>query len=192
VATTETIEEERDVDWTAFQTAILGGASGDLDGLFPEEPIPADEEEGKIAEDMTTWFEGFGFETHGELIASEKLSQKKSDRSTQRDSAGSMTSAASTPSTMQTDAEAELLTPVSIQPHQNVFDTIKQLRDRCESTYSASIYTTDSVDGPWVSAEVDGETGKDMGELAPTPVGSKQTMEHGLEAFLGFTVDDSY
>ncbi|KAL7791302.1 hypothetical protein V8C37DRAFT_382637 [Trichoderma ceciliae] len=189
VATTETIEEEYDVDWTAFQTAILGGARGDLDGLFPEEMMQADEEEGKIAEDVTTWFEGFGFETHGELIASENSSQKKSDRSTQRDSAGSMTSAASTPSTVQTDAEAELQTPASAQQHQNVFDTIKQLRNRCESTYSASIYTTDSADGPWVPTVVDGETSREeVGE-----VGSKQAMvEHGLEAFLGFKVDDAY
>ncbi|RFU71805.1 hypothetical protein TARUN_10458 [Trichoderma arundinaceum] len=191
--TTEKAEEEHDVDWTAFQTAILGGARGDLDGLFPEEPVPADEEEGKIADDVTTWFEGFGFETHGELIDSEKTSPDKSDRSTQRDSAGSMTSAASTPSTVQTDADAELQTPVSAQHHQNVFDTIKQLRNRCESTYSASIYTTDSVDGPWGQTIADGETShEEVGELAPTPVGSKQAMEHGLEAFLGFKVDDTY
>lgn len=195
VVTAEVVEEEpRDVDWTAFQTAILGGSNGDLEGLFPEEPIPADEEEGKMAEDVTTWFEGFGFETHGELIAaSEKSSEKKSDRSTQRDSAGSMTSAASTPSTVQTEAEAELQTPVTIPQHQNIFDTIKQLRDRCESTYSASIYTTDSAEGPWAAAGADAENGhKEIDELAPTSVASKQGMEHGLEAFLGFTIDDSY
>ncbi|KAL7908811.1 hypothetical protein GGI35DRAFT_452136 [Trichoderma velutinum] len=181
VATVEAVEGERDVDWTAFQTAILGGASKDLDGLFPEEPVQADEEEGHMAEDVTTWFEGFGFETHGELITSEK----KSERSAQRDSAGSMTSAASTPSTVQTDADAELKTPVSAQEQHHIFDTIKQLRNGCESTYSASIYTTDSMDGPW-PAEADGETD---GEGAG---GSKQAMGHGLEAFLGFKVDDTY
>ncbi|UKZ48825.1 hypothetical protein TrVGV298_003058 [Trichoderma virens] len=192
VATVEAAEGEHDVDWTAFQTAILGGESKDLDGLFPVEPVQADEEEGHLAEDVTTWFEGFGFETHGELIASEKSSQMKSERSAQRDSAGSMTSAASTPSTIQTDADAELKTPVSAQQQHHIFDTIKQLRNGCESTYSASIYTTDSMDGPWPAA-ADGETdGEGVGELAPTSVGSKQAMGHGLEAFLGFKVDDAY
>ncbi|EGR47172.1 uncharacterized protein TRIREDRAFT_122666 [Trichoderma reesei QM6a] len=114
VATVEATEDEHPVDWTAFQTAILGGASADLDGLFPEEVAQPDEEEGHLAEDVTTWFEGFGFETHGELIASDKSSQQKSERSAQRDSSGSMTSAASTPSTVQTDAEAELQTPVFV------------------------------------------------------------------------------
>ncbi|UKZ75353.1 hypothetical protein TrVFT333_003034 [Trichoderma virens FT-333] len=192
VATVEAAEGEHDVDWTAFQTAILGGESKDLDGLFPVEPVQADEEEGHLAEDVTTWFEGFGFETHGELIASEKSSQMKSERSAQRDSAGSMTSAASTPSTIQTDADAELKTPVSAQQQHHIFDTIKQLRNGCESTYSASIYTTDSMDGPWPAA-ADGETdGEGVGELAPTSLGSKQAMGHGLEAFLGFKVDDAY
>ncbi|KAK0762275.1 hypothetical protein N5P37_005082 [Trichoderma harzianum] len=111
VATVEAVEGDRDVDWTQFQTAILGGAAEDLDGLFPEELVQADEEESHMAEEVTTWFEGFGFETPGELIASEK----KSERSAQRDSAGSMTSAASTPSTVQTDADAELKTPKDIK-----------------------------------------------------------------------------
>ncbi|PNP58510.1 hypothetical protein THARTR1_01526 [Trichoderma harzianum] len=180
VATVEAVEGDRDVDWTAFQTAILGGAAEDLDGLFPEEPVQADEEESHMAEEVTTWFEGFGFETPGELIASEK----KSERSAQRDSAGSMTSAASTPSTVETDADAELKTPVSAQEQHHIFDTIKQLRNGCESTYSASIYTTDSMDGPWPAA-AEGET---EGEGAG---GSKQAMS-GLEAFLGFKVDDTY
>lgn len=185
--TTEPAAEEHDVDWTAFQTAILGGASEDLDGLFPQETAQPDEEEGNLAEDVTTWFEGFGFETHGELIASEKSSQKKSERSTQRDSAGSMTSAASTPSTVQTDAEAEVQTPVSAQQHPNVFDTIKQLRNRCDSTYSASIYTTDSLDDPWAPAAADGEASrKSVGPLPPTSVGSRQGMERGFDAFLRF------
>ncbi|KAL7939675.1 hypothetical protein V8C35DRAFT_287339 [Trichoderma chlorosporum] len=189
VATAEAAEGEHDVDWTAFQTAILGGAKADLDGLFPEEPVPTDEEEGHLAEDVTTWFEGFGFETHGELIAAD---QKKSERSAQRDSAGSMTSAASTPSTVQTDADAELKTPVSAQEQHHIFDTIKQLRNGCESTYSASIYTTDSMDGPWPAA-ADGEAdGEMIGDVAPTSMGAKQAMGHGLEAFLGFKVDDTY
>ncbi|KAM6476245.1 hypothetical protein HDV62DRAFT_251836 [Trichoderma sp. SZMC 28011] len=181
VATVEAVEGDRDVDWTQFQTAILGGAAEDLDGLFPEEPVQADEEESHMAEEVTTWFEGFGFETPGELIASEK----KSERSAQRDSAGSMTSAASTPSTVQTDADAELKTPVSAQEQHHIFDTIKQLRNGCESTYSASIYTTDSMDGPW--------SGAAEGEMEGEGAGaSKQAMGHGLDAYLGFKVDDTY
>ncbi|KAL6876530.1 hypothetical protein J3F83DRAFT_726128 [Trichoderma novae-zelandiae] len=192
VATVEATEDEHPVDWTAFQTAILGGASADLDGLFPEEIAQPDEEEGHLAEDVTTWFEGFGFESHGELIASDKSSQQNSERSAQRDSSGSMTSAASTPSTVQTDAEAELQTPVSAQPQHHIFDTIRQLRDGCESMYSASIYTTDSADGPWVPAGDDEMGHEEVGPLAPPSAGSKQIMEHGLEAFLGFKIDDAY
>ncbi|WZH50338.1 uncharacterized protein QYS62_011582 [Fusarium acuminatum] len=49
------------VDWTTFQMAILGGA-GDL---FQD---MSSEEDTKQVEEITSWFDRFGFETYGELI----------------------------------------------------------------------------------------------------------------------------
>ncbi|KAL7924059.1 hypothetical protein ACQKWADRAFT_287134 [Trichoderma austrokoningii] len=180
VVTAEVVEEEQHfVDLST----LSGISKEDLEELIPEEPALPDEEEDKMAEDVAEWFDEFGLNP-GELITdSEKSSEKKSERSTQRDSAGSMTSAASSPSTVQTEAEAEVQTPVTIPKHTSIFDSIMAFRDRCESAYSASVYTEDD----------DGEGGRDeIDELAPASAASKQAMEHGLEAFLGFRVDDSY
>lgn len=180
VASAELVEEEQHfVDLTT----ISGSSKEDLEELIPEEPNLPDEEEDKMAEEVAEWLDEFGLNL-GELITdSEKSSEKKSERSTQRDSAGSMTSAASTPSTVQTDVEAEVQTPVSIPKHTSIFDSIMEFRGCCESAYSASVYTEDD----------DGERSRDeIDQLAPTSVASKQAMEHGLEAFLGFRIDDSY
>ncbi|PHH82536.1 hypothetical protein CDD82_5639 [Ophiocordyceps australis] len=52
------------VDWAAFQMAILGGAGELASRAY-------DEDERQMADDVAEWFETFGFETHGELIAGE-------------------------------------------------------------------------------------------------------------------------
>ncbi|KAK5992538.1 hypothetical protein PT974_05949 [Cladobotryum mycophilum] len=173
----ESVEE--DVDWAAFQTAIMGGA-GDLDEIFPEEKVEAEAEaeddESNIADEVTAWFEEFGFETHGELIVSEKIPERNPDRSS-RDSAGSLGSAASTPSTINT--EEELRTPVDGQQHHHVFDTIKLLRDRCSSMYSVSIYES-TVDLP-LTAFAEEET-----------MNMKPNMEQGLDHFLRMEAEHAF
>jgi hypothetical protein len=64
------------LDWTAFQMAILGGAGE----LFPDE---FEEEDDKMAEDLTDWFGGFGFESLGGLVVAEQpVSSRSSSRST--------------------------------------------------------------------------------------------------------------
>ncbi|EQL03517.1 hypothetical protein G6O67_007504 [Ophiocordyceps sinensis] len=50
------------VDWTAFQMAILGGAGDLMSGLY-------EDDQNQMADDMAEWFETFGFETPGQLIA---------------------------------------------------------------------------------------------------------------------------
>lgn len=50
------------VDWTAFQMAILGGAGDLASGMY-------EDDQNQMADDMAEWFETFGFETPGELIA---------------------------------------------------------------------------------------------------------------------------
>ncbi|PNP44727.1 hypothetical protein TGAMA5MH_03534 [Trichoderma gamsii] len=181
VTTAEAVEEEGE----AVDLSTLSGEPEEkLGHVIPKDKALPDEEEGKMADDMADWYDGLNLGSPGELISvSEKSSEKQSDRSTQRDSAGSMTSAASTPSTVQTEAEAELQTPVAISQHPSLFDSIVQFRSGCESTYSASVYDEDS-DGEMSRNEID--------ELAPSSVASKQAMEHGYEAFLGFSLDDSY
>lgn len=53
--------EDDDIDYCDYQVAIQG-MSSDLRTALHEE------DENDMAEDMTAWFETFGFETHGELI----------------------------------------------------------------------------------------------------------------------------
>lgn len=182
VSTTETGEDQRAVN---DLSTLSGSLSEEMPDVKPVEQSSQDEEERKMAKDIADWYDDLGVGSPGGLIISdsEKSSEKQSDRSTQRDSAGSMTSAASTPSTVQTEAEAELQTPVAIPQHPSLFDSIVQFRHGCESNYSASVYDDDS-DGEMSRNEVD--------ELAPTSVASKQAMEHGYEAFLGLSLDDSY
>lgn len=181
VTTVEAVEEE---ERGAVDLSTLSGKSTEeLEDVIPGEQISPDEEEGQMADEVADWYDGLNLGSPGKLISDSEKSEKKSDRSTQRDSAGSMTSAASTPSTVQTEAEAELQTPVTTSQHPSLFDSIVQFRSGCESTYSASVYDDDS-DGEMSRKEID--------ELAPTSVASKQAMEHGYEAFLGYSLDDSY
>ncbi|KAM9873764.1 hypothetical protein VDGL01_12158 [Verticillium dahliae] len=55
---------DKTLDWTAFQVAILGGA-GDFfsDSLDPMHSSDDDE-----LEDITTWFDDFGFKSEGRLV----------------------------------------------------------------------------------------------------------------------------
>ena len=48
------------LDWTAFQMAIIGA-----DEFLPD---IYDDGDGKFADDLKTWFKGFGFDTYGELV----------------------------------------------------------------------------------------------------------------------------
>lgn len=59
------------LDWTAFQMAILGGA-----GEFTSGQV--EEDAGRMAEDLTVWFDSFGFETHGEMILGDAPPQRVS------------------------------------------------------------------------------------------------------------------
>lgn len=84
------------LDWTAFQMAILGGA-GELS------PDMTAEEDAKQAEDISAWFDSFGFETHGRLVSGD--SPPPSPRNSSQSEFSS-----STPSTV--DAEVDLPIPV--------------------------------------------------------------------------------
>ncbi|RSL90767.1 hypothetical protein CEP51_000528 [Fusarium floridanum] len=74
------------LDWTAFQMAILGGAGDLLQDM-------SNEEDQKQVEEITSWFESFGFETYGTLVPEDVPSMRSSSRST----------VSSTPSTIDTD-----------------------------------------------------------------------------------------
>lgn len=67
---------DENLDWTAFQMAILCGA-GDL---FPDLTC---EEDMKQANDITAWFDSFGFESGGQLVPEDvpTLSSAESSRS---------------------------------------------------------------------------------------------------------------
>ncbi|KAJ4260096.1 hypothetical protein NW757_002046 [Fusarium falciforme] len=76
------------LDWTAFQMAILGGAGDLLQDMSNEEDM-------KQVEEITSWFESFGFETYGTLVPEDVPSMRSSSRST----------VSSTPSTIDTDID---------------------------------------------------------------------------------------
>ncbi|KAF4984759.1 hypothetical protein FZEAL_120 [Fusarium zealandicum] len=76
------------LDWTAFQMAILGGAGDLLQDMSSEEDT-------KQVEEITSWFESFGFETYGVLVPEDVPSMRSSSRST----------LSSTPSTIDTDID---------------------------------------------------------------------------------------
>ncbi|KAF5012125.1 hypothetical protein FDECE_1774 [Fusarium decemcellulare] len=76
------------LDWTAFQMAILGGAGDLLQDMSSEEDT-------KQVEEISSWFESFGFETYGVLIPEDVPSMRSSSRST----------LSSTPSTIDTDID---------------------------------------------------------------------------------------
>ncbi|KAK1980815.1 hypothetical protein LZ30DRAFT_750506 [Colletotrichum cereale] len=70
------IDPDDTLDWTAFQMAILGGAGY----LFSESTDFTQPPENEEAADLVAWFDGFGFDSPGLLIASEERarSPKKS------------------------------------------------------------------------------------------------------------------
>ncbi|KAF5027695.1 hypothetical protein F66182_179 [Fusarium sp. NRRL 66182] len=84
------------LDWTAFQMAILGGA-GDL---FPD---MSNEEDTKQVEEITSWFDTFGFETYGVLIPEDEPPPTRVP--SMRSSSRSTLSVSSTPSTIDTDVD---------------------------------------------------------------------------------------
>ncbi|KAM0362968.1 hypothetical protein ACHAO7_010160 [Fusarium culmorum] len=53
-----------DLDWAAFQMAIIGGVGDLIEDEQGEEDI-------KQLEDITSWFDAFGFETYGALVTEE-------------------------------------------------------------------------------------------------------------------------
>ncbi|KJZ76160.1 hypothetical protein HIM_04616 [Hirsutella minnesotensis 3608] len=57
-----TEELDESVDWLAFQMAILGGAGDLVSGMY-------EDDQNQLADDVVEWFETFGFESHGQLIA---------------------------------------------------------------------------------------------------------------------------
>ena len=59
------------LDWTGFQMAILEGERFESNN----EPTIWDTEDGRFADDMTSWFDQFGFETHGSLIPGDKANR---------------------------------------------------------------------------------------------------------------------
>ncbi|KAM0075454.1 hypothetical protein ACKRZS_012104 [Fusarium odoratissimum] len=92
------------LDWTAFQMAILGGAGDFLQDMSSEEDT-------KQVEEITSWFDTFGFETYGVLIPEdvpepepEPVAVSVSEHTpSMRSSAHSTLS--STPSTIDTDID---------------------------------------------------------------------------------------
>ncbi|EGY20862.1 uncharacterized protein VDAG_02386 [Verticillium dahliae VdLs.17] len=58
------IMPDKTLDWTAFQVAILGGAGDFFSGSSDLTRRPDDDE----GEDITAWFEDFGFESAGRLV----------------------------------------------------------------------------------------------------------------------------
>ncbi|PFH59740.1 hypothetical protein XA68_11950 [Ophiocordyceps unilateralis] len=55
-------DRDETVDWSAFHMAILGGAGDLVTGMY-------EDDQNQMADEVAAWFETFGFETHGRLIA---------------------------------------------------------------------------------------------------------------------------
>ncbi|PHH71813.1 hypothetical protein CDD80_4981 [Ophiocordyceps camponoti-rufipedis] len=55
-------DKDETVDWSAFHMAILGGAGDLVSGMY-------EDDQNQMADEVVAWFETFGFETHGRLIA---------------------------------------------------------------------------------------------------------------------------
>ncbi|KAF4447441.1 hypothetical protein F53441_9052 [Fusarium austroafricanum] len=94
------------LDWTAFQMAILGGAGDFFQDMSSEEDT-------KQVEEITSWFDTFGFETYGVLIPEDEHKPKPkpetepvpaSERVPSMRSSGQST-ISSTPSTINTDID---------------------------------------------------------------------------------------
>ncbi|PHH88109.1 hypothetical protein CDD83_7954 [Cordyceps sp. RAO-2017] len=91
------------VDWTAFQMAILGGAGDLMSGMY-------EDDQNLMADEMVEWFETFGFETHGQLIAAN--GPRRQDAS---QLAALSSSASSAPAAKHSDAELPI--PVQSERH---------------------------------------------------------------------------
>ncbi|KAK1455285.1 hypothetical protein CMEL01_04045 [Colletotrichum melonis] len=61
------IDPDDTLDWTAFQMAILGGAGE----LFSDPADFLQRTEAEEIADLTAWFDGFGFDSHGRLLTSD-------------------------------------------------------------------------------------------------------------------------
>lgn len=191
-AVAEDVDE--DVDWAAFQMAILGGA-GDLSDVFPPAKNEGEYDDGEIADDMTAWFDEFGFETHGELIAGSRPTT--AHRSTQRDSAGSLDlaeSVASSPSTVNTESDSELKTPVDSEKmamllqqapqHHTLDKAAKFLRRLSSGNHSRSNSDNSNVETPWGPLVV-GEAGANgIDENDADNMSMAHNLGHGLGEFL--------
>lgn len=98
---TKTKETKPDVNLAEFQSAIICGA-GDLEtGL-------AEDEEQDMLDEMTEWFDEFGFETPGQLIV-DGPRRRGHQRDTSR-SIESVQSLDSTTSTISTDSDLPIMT----------------------------------------------------------------------------------
>ncbi|KAJ4263603.1 hypothetical protein NW762_006425 [Fusarium torreyae] len=84
------------LDWTAFQMAILGGAGDFFQDM-------SNEEDTKQVEEITSWFDTFGFETYGTLIPEDLPEDEPEPVPSMRSSSHSTVS--STPSTINTDID---------------------------------------------------------------------------------------
>ncbi|PHH66298.1 hypothetical protein CDD81_7891 [Ophiocordyceps australis] len=91
------------VDWAAFQMAILGGAGELASRAY-------DEDERQMADDVAEWFETFGFETHGELIAGEADQQ-----GARCSSCSSSASSARSPRSSTANSDMDLPIPVECE-----------------------------------------------------------------------------
>ncbi|KAF4343077.1 hypothetical protein FBEOM_2966 [Fusarium beomiforme] len=100
------------LDWTAFQMAILGGAGDLLQDTSSEDDV-------QQVEEITAWFDTFGFETYGVLIPGdepepepEPMAVSVSEHTASMRSSGHST-LSSTPSTV--DTEIDLPIPVGAE-----------------------------------------------------------------------------
>lgn len=96
------------LDWTAFQMAILGGAGDFISGSFD---FTHCDEDG--LDDLSAWFDEFGFETAGSLVSA-GTTPMGSPRSHPRSESGEYSSASSS----ATDPDLDLPIPVAHEfPH---------------------------------------------------------------------------
>jgi hypothetical protein len=70
------------MDWTAFQMAILGGAGDLMSDLYDDE----EDVENDMVDDVSIWFDTFGFESFGELVGADSRSARDSAQSVSSDS----------------------------------------------------------------------------------------------------------
>jgi hypothetical protein len=86
------------LDWTAFQMAILGGAGDLLQDMSSEEDT-------KQVEEITSWFDTFGFETYGVLVPGDVPKPESEPEPTPSMRSSAHSTLSSTPSTINTDVD---------------------------------------------------------------------------------------